>query len=127
MMKKTVTGIGVAIASTIVAGTAVFADFNLVGGVNEARGDGMPSELFGNSGIFTEVTNAILFVVGILSVIMLIYGGLRYVISGGDAKKVTDAKNTIMYAIIGLVIAILSYAIVNFVIGALAEDGAVSI
>ena len=49
---------------------------------------------------------------------MLIYGGLRYVISGGDSKKVTDAKNTIMYAIIGLIIAILAYAIVNFVINA---------
>jgi hypothetical protein len=50
---------------------------------------------------------------------MLIYGGLRYVISGGDSKKVTDAKNTIMYAIIGLIIAILSYAIVNFVINSI--------
>ena len=64
-------------------------------------------------------TNTILYAVGIISVIMLIYGGLRYVISGGDSKKVTDAKNTIMYAIIGLIIAILSYAIVNFVINSI--------
>lgn len=50
---------------------------------------------------------------------MLIIGGIRYVISGGDSKKVTDAKNTVLYAIIGLVIAFLAFAIVNFVITAL--------
>ena len=50
--------------------------------------------------------------------IMLIIGGIKYVVSGGDAKKVTDAKNTVLYAIIGLVIAFLAFAIVNFVIGA---------
>jgi hypothetical protein len=56
---------------------------------------------------------------------MLIYGGLRYVLSGGDSKKVTDAKNTIMYAIIGLIISILSYAIVNFVINAVGGEASV--
>jgi cytochrome bd-type quinol oxidase subunit 2 len=85
-------------------------------GANAARGDGMPSELFGDNGTFTQLTNTILVVVGIISVFMLIFGGIRYIVSGGDSKKVTDAKNTIMYAIIGLIIAILSYAIVNFVI-----------
>ena len=56
---------------------------------------------------------------------MLIIGGIRYVISGGDSKKVTDAKNTIMYAIIGLIIAILAYAIVNFVITAVGGEATV--
>ena len=56
---------------------------------------------------------------------MLIFGGIRYVVSGGDSKKVTDAKNTIMYAIIGLIIAILSYAIVNFVISAVGGSATV--
>ena len=87
-------------------------------GAEAARADGMPAELIGDSGVFTRITNTVLFAVGIISVVMLIIGGLRYVISGGDSKKVTDAKNTIMYAIIGLIIAILSYAIVNFVISA---------
>lgn len=49
--------------------------------------------------------------------IMLIIGGLRYVVSGGDASKVQDAKNTILYALVGIVVAILAYAAVNFVIG----------
>lgn len=87
-------------------------------GAEAARGNGMPAELIGATGVFTRITNTILFAVGTISVIMLIYGGLRYIISGGDSKKVTDAKNTIMYAIIGLIIVFLSYAIVNFVISA---------
>ena len=54
--------------------------------------------------------------VGILSVIMLIWGGILYTTSSGDSNKVTTAKNTIMYAVIGLVVAIFAYAIVNFVL-----------
>lgn len=58
-----------------------------------------------------------LFLVGAVSVIMVVVGGLRYVISGGNSASVGAAKNTILYAIVGLVIALLAYAIVNFVIG----------
>ena len=68
------------------------------------------------------MTNTILYIVGIVAVIMLIIGGIRYVVSGGDAKKVTDAKNTVLYAIIGLVICFLAFAIVNFVINALPNE-----
>ena len=88
-------------------------------GAEAARCDGCPEELFGDTGAFKQVTNTVLYIVGIIAVIMLIIGGIKYVISGGDSKKVTDAKNTILYAIIGLIIAFLSYAIVNFVISAL--------
>ncbi len=88
-------------------------------GAEAARCDGCPSDLFGNTGVFKQVTNTILYIVGIIAVIMLIVGGIKYVISGGDSKKVTDAKNTVLYAIIGLVIAFLAFAIVNFVIAAL--------
>lgn len=88
-------------------------------GAEAARCDGCPADLFGDNGVFKQVTNTILYIVGIVAVIMLIIGGIRYVTSGGDAKKVTDAKNTVLYAIIGLVIAFLAFAIVNFVISAL--------
>lgn len=88
-------------------------------GAEAARCDECPRDLFGDSGVFKQVTNTILYIVGIIAVIMLIIGGIRYVTSGGDAKKVTDAKNTVLYAIIGLVIAFLAFAIVNFVISAL--------
>ena len=88
-------------------------------GAEAARCDGCPANLFGDTGVFKQVTNTILYIVGIIAVIMLIIGGIKYVVSGGDAKKVTDAKNTVLYAIIGLVIAFLAFAIVNFVISAL--------
>lgn len=88
-------------------------------GAEAARCDGCPADLFGDTGVFKQVTNTVLYIVGIIAVVMLIIGGIRYVTSGGDAKKVTDAKNTVLYAIIGLVISFLAFAIVNFVITAL--------
>lgn len=88
------------------------------GGADRGRGVGVPTTLFGdgNTGIFTQMINMMLFAVGILSVVMLIYGGLRYILSNGDSKKVDAAKNTILYAIVGLIIALLAYAIINFII-----------
>ena len=115
------TGIGAAL--TLLAGRAMAATEEITNsanpagaGANAARGDGTPADLVGANGVFTRITNTVLYAVGIISVIMLIYGGLRYVVSGGDSKKVTDAKNTILYAIIGLIISLLAYAIVNFVL-----------
>ena len=118
-ISQTTLGLGAAI--TIIIGkamsvTATEGIDSARAGAEAARADGMPAELVGVDGVFTNITNTILYVVGVVSVIMLIYGGLRYVISGGDSKKVTDAKNTILYAIIGLIISILSFAIVNFVL-----------
>ena len=106
--------LGVAVVATLMTGRAMA--FNVYDGVNAARADGMPTELVGENGIFLQITNTILYAVGIIAVVMLIWGGVRYIISGGDGKKVTDAKNTILYAILGLVVALLSYAIVNFVL-----------
>jgi hypothetical protein len=88
-------------------------------GASSAQGTGQPSDLFGNEGIFQKVTNIALFLIGAIAVLMLVYGGIRYTISGGDAKNVTAAKNTILYAIVGIVVAILAYAIVNFVVTSL--------
>ncbi len=91
---------------------------SLQDGVNATYVEGMPTDLVGDDGFISKLTSWILLAVGTISVIMLIFGGFRYVISGGDAKKVTDAKNTILYAIIGLIISLLSYAIIRFVISA---------
>ncbi len=101
------------------SGVSSVSALTLQEGAEAARCDGCPADLFGNTGVFKQVTNTILYIVGIIAVIMLIIGGIRYVISGGDSKKVTDAKNTVLYAIIGLVVAFLAFAIVNFVISAL--------
>ena len=63
-----------------------------------------------------QVTNLLLYIVGIAAVIMLVVGGLRYVLSAGDTKNTQAAKDTILYAVIGIVVALLGYAIVNFVL-----------
>jgi hypothetical protein len=66
--------------------------------------------------IVKNVINIFSWVVGAVSVIMLIWGGFKYITSGGDSGGVTAAKNTILYAIVGLVIVALSQVIVNFVL-----------
>lgn len=69
--------------------------------------------------VITNVVNILLFIVGAVSVIMIVVGGLRYVTSGGDNSAVSGAKNTILYAVVGVVVAFMAYAIVNFVVNQL--------
>jgi cytochrome bd-type quinol oxidase subunit 2 len=64
----------------------------------------------------TTLVNIFSVLVGIVSVIMIIVGGFQYITSSGDSNKVTTAKNTIVYAIIGLVIVALAQFIVQFVL-----------
>ena len=89
-------------------------------GAAAARGSGQPLDLFGVGGTFSTITNVLLFIIGAIAVIMIVIGGMRYVLSGGDSTQITAAKNTILYAIIGIVVAILAYAAVNFVISSFA-------
>lgn len=104
-------------------------DKGLQDGATSAQGkdqQGDAATLFGEGGqggIFRTITNVLLFLIGAISVIMLIVGGIRYVVSGGDSSAVQNAKNTILYAIVGVVVAILAYAVVNFVIGSFAANG----
>lgn len=56
-------------------------------------------------------------IVGIVSVVMIIYGGFKYISSGGDSGNITSAKNTIIYAVIGLIIVAMAQFIVQFVLG----------
>ncbi|MFZ1257926.1 MAG: hypothetical protein WAQ25_00460 [Candidatus Saccharimonas sp.] len=85
-------------------------------GAGAARGKEQPVDLFGNAGVFSKISSVLLFIVGAIAVIMIVIGGLRYVISGGDASHVQAAKNTILYALVGVIVAILAYAAVNFVV-----------
>ncbi len=66
--------------------------------------------------IIALVINIFSIIVGVVSVIMIIIGGLKYITSGGDSNNITGAKNTILYAIIGLVIVALAQVIVRFVL-----------
>lgn len=63
-----------------------------------------------------KIINIFSVVVGIIAVIMIVYGGFRYITSGGDSAKVTSARNTILYALIGLVIVAIAQFIVKFVL-----------
>ena len=110
----------VAVFLTIGVVPATSAQGSTQAGVQAAQGSGVPTTLFGDGGIITSLTNTLLFVVGALSVIMIIFGGIRYATSAGNASSVTAAKNTILYAIVGLIIAFLAFAIVNWVLGAIA-------
>lgn len=69
--------------------------------------------------IIQIVINTLLFILAGVAVIMIVIGGFKYVTSGGDSTGTKSAKDTILYAVIGLVVAIMSFAIVNFVIGRL--------
>lgn len=64
----------------------------------------------------SKAINIFSVIVGIVAVVMIIYGGFRYVTSGGKQESVTNAKNTLLYAIVGLIIVALSQAIVHFVL-----------
>lgn len=66
--------------------------------------------------LIKRIADIMLFILGAISVIMVIVGGIRYVTSGGDPQQVKAAKDTVLYAVIGIVIAILAYAIVSFVV-----------
>lgn len=66
--------------------------------------------------IVKAVINVLSIIVGAVSVIMIIIGGFRYVVSAGDSNAISSAKNTILYAIVGLVIVLFAQIIVAFVI-----------
>lgn len=75
-----------------------------------STGDDLP-------GIASKVVNVMLFIVGILAVIMIIFSGIRYITAHGDKGQIESAKNTLIYSIVGLVVAIIAYAIVSWVTG----------
>ncbi len=122
----TVAAVAISAAPTYAAtsGAACSGDPNaapdpLSAGAGCSQGASQKTNLFGQGGVFTVAANTLIFLVGAISVIYLIIGGLRYVISNGDSKAVTSAKDTILYAIVGVVVAVISFALVQFVINAL--------
>lgn len=70
-----------------------------------------------SNGTFTGLLDAAYWAAAVIAVIVIIVAGFMYVTSGGDAAKVVKAKNTILYAVIGLVIIILAFAITGFITG----------
>ena len=120
LITASVAAIGVGVLGVVAQAAAIG---TISDGANSARGAQQPLNLFGNTGVFSEISSVLLFIVGAIAVIMIVIGGLRYVISGGDASQVQAAKNTILYALVGIIIAILAYAAVNFVINSFVPSG----
>jgi len=110
---------GLALPIAAVAGNAASAvdctgiDCAAQGAGNAVTGSSKTSDL---TAVIKLVVNIMLFIIGAVAVIMIVVGGIKYTVSNGNPEQIKNAKNTIMYAIVGIVLAILAYAIVNFVI-----------
>ncbi len=101
-------------------GGSVVADFKTdVGDGSKSIGTSTDSA----ENIFQKIVNLLLFLIGATSVIMIIVGGIRFILSRGDPQAAATARNTVMYAVIGLIVAVLAYAIVNYVLGVLFGTG----
>lgn len=74
-------------------------------------------------GLLKNIVNILSIIVGVVAVIMIIIGGFRYITSGGESSNVSGAKNTLIYAIVGLVIVALAQFIVHFVLSQTANIG----
>ncbi|MBR3236675.1 hypothetical protein IKF92_03300 [Candidatus Saccharibacteria bacterium] len=70
----------------------------------------------------TGILNGIIAVLGLVCVVVIIIGGVSYMTSSGDSTKVKKAKDTILYGLIGLIICVLAFAVVNFVIANIIGD-----
>ncbi len=97
---------------------------NICGGTNASASDNSGCNTAqANSQVSTIMTNVINFfslLVGIVAVIMIIIGGFQYVMSNGDSGKISTAKNTIIFALVGLIIVAMAQFIVHFVLGKIA-------
>lgn len=66
--------------------------------------------------VVKTVVNVLLYIIGVVSVLMIIIGGIMYATSAGEAGRIKTAKDTILYAIVGLAVAFFAFAIVNWVL-----------
>ncbi len=62
-----------------------------------------------------KVVNVLLFIIGIIAVVVIVIGGIMYATSGGNAEQTKKAKDAILYAVIGIIVAVMAYAIVGFI------------
>lgn len=105
---------GIALASPAYAATAIDPTAQVKEGIKQAGGGSSTSADL--PALIQNIINVLLFITGAVAVIMIILGAIRYITSNGDQADVKAAKDTIMYSVIGLIVAILAFAIVNFVV-----------
>lgn len=73
----------------------------------------------GDDGILLQVTRLVAFIGGTAAVIIIIIGGIKFITSGGDPGKISTAKNTVLYAMIGLAVIVLAASLISFVVSRL--------
>ena len=117
-MKKigfTIAFVGLLGVSSLAAASLLTSDASaqVSSGINAATTSEMQGKSVNNT--VGSIVNILLWVVGILSVTMIVWSGFKYITSAGDTSKLASAKSTLIYAVVGLIIAIMAYAIVNFV------------
>lgn len=114
-------GVVVAPLAPVAVGASSIAD-QISQGTKSVDEDGKDANTDDLPKLIQNVVNILLFVLGAIAVIIIIIGGIRYTVSNGDPQAIKGAKDTILYAVVGLIVAILAYAIVNFVVGAFNGD-----
>jgi hypothetical protein len=75
--------------------------------------------LTGSEGLILKVTRIVAAVAGAVAVIMIVVAGIKYITSQGDSNQTSEAKRTIIYSIVGLIVIILAQALIGFVIGSI--------
>lgn len=78
--------------------------------------DNDSSPILGPSSIFYKITQTVTLLTGAISIIMIMVGGFRYIVSGGDGTAIKAAKDTILYAVVGLLVAVFAQTIITFVL-----------
>lgn len=89
---------------------------SITGSIGRSAAGQEGNPLFGVDGVLTSVIEWLTAIVGVASVIMIIIGAIRYITSGGQPQSAESARNTIIYAIIGLVVSLIAQAIVVLVL-----------
>lgn len=115
LAKTAVTAAIIGLAIAVAAPTFLFEIYDILGGTQPAAASGAKSL----SVILFDLLQVLLGIIGTLSVLMLVVGGIMYMTSGGDSTRADTARKTIQYAIIGLIVAILSLVIVSQIINVL--------
>lgn len=113
--RKTLLNAVIGLVIAIAAVAIVNLIFSIVGPVSTVNGIDLPTQSADE--LLKNGLNLAYGIAGILAVVVIILGGLTYVTSAGNSTSVTKAKNTILYAVVGLIVVIFAYAITNYVIG----------
>ncbi|MEK7496778.1 MAG: pilin [Patescibacteria group bacterium] len=118
MKKIILTALFIILGSFILLPTTVFAtdDYGLT---ETAKQAGIPTESVEPTKVASAIINTVLGIVGVLAVVMIIYGGFLWLTSGGNEEKLSQAKTLLQNVVIGLFIILASYAIANFIVSSL--------